>query len=85
MAAGAVGSGTQLRFGCGVFQELFDFPPAPKLDIFGRLDPKKATEAEIRGLAVFFGKGRLAERHQPSYYTDNLIHNCGWNAFINPR
>ncbi|HZU38656.1 MAG TPA: hypothetical protein VFA18_22205, partial [Gemmataceae bacterium] len=33
------------------FQELLDFPPAPKLDVLGRLDPKKATEAERRGEA----------------------------------
>jgi hypothetical protein len=34
-----------------------DFPPAPKLDIFGKLDPAKATAAELRGQNVFFGKG----------------------------
>src|SRR6266542_6357187 len=31
------------------FQELLDFPPAPKLNVFGKLDPKKATESEKRG------------------------------------
>jgi cytochrome c peroxidase len=40
------------------FQELLDFPPAPKLDVYGKLDPKKATPAELSGQAVFFGKGR---------------------------
>ena len=25
-------------------QDLMDFPPAPKLNILGKLDPKKATE-----------------------------------------
>ncbi|HVH80131.1 MAG TPA: hypothetical protein VM782_12120, partial [Stellaceae bacterium] len=39
------------------FQEMLDFPPAPKLNVFGHLDPSKATEAEQRGEAVFFGKG----------------------------
>src|SRR3982074_3375889 len=29
------------------FQELLDFPPAPKLDVFGRLDPTKASQAEL--------------------------------------
>src|SRR5437879_6400242 len=38
------------------FQEILDFPPAPKLDLFGKLDPKKATAAELRGQGVFFGK-----------------------------
>ena len=39
------------------FQELLDFPTAPKLDLLGRLDPSKASEAELRGQAMFFGKG----------------------------
>src|SRR5690606_22878889 len=55
------------------FQELLDFPPAPKLDVFGRLDRSRATEAEIRGEEVFFGKGRCATCHVPPYYTDNLM------------
>src|SRR5437899_3255345 len=42
------------------FQELLDFPPAPKLDLFGKLDPKKATEAELRGQSLFFGKANCA-------------------------
>ena len=41
------------------FQEILDFPPAPKLNVFGTLDPKKATESELRGEKVFFGKGPL--------------------------
>src|SRR5215469_3048177 len=27
------------------FQEMLDFPPAPKLDVFGKLDPAKATQS----------------------------------------
>src|SRR5215208_4998433 len=30
-------------------QELLDFPPAPKLNVYGRLDRRKASEAEARG------------------------------------
>ena len=30
-------------------QNIIDFPPAPKLDPFGRLDPTKATRAGARG------------------------------------
>src|SRR4029434_5100478 len=37
-------------------QELFDFPPAPKLNLYGKLDPAKASQSEIRGEALFFGK-----------------------------
>ena len=45
------------------FQELLDFPPAPKLGIDGKLDPRKASEAELRGQELFFGKGEM--RHLP--------------------
>jgi hypothetical protein len=34
-------------------QELFDFPPAPKLGVDGKLDPAKASDAETRGQALF--------------------------------
>jgi cytochrome c peroxidase len=64
------------------FQELLDFPPAPKLNVFGKLDSKKATEAELRGEAVFNGKGKCAVCHVPPYYTDNLMHNLKTERFF---
>jgi cytochrome c peroxidase len=67
------------------FQALLDFPPAPKLDIFGRLDAQKATPAELRGQAVFFGKGQCATCHVPPYYTDNLMHNLRAERFYKPQ
>ena len=67
------------------FQALLDFPPAPKLDVFGRLDPSKATKAELRGEAVFFGKGTCAVCHTPPYYTDNLMHNLKAERFYEPQ
>jgi hypothetical protein len=36
------------------FQNMLDFPPAPKLDRLGRLDPAKATEKEIQGEKIFW-------------------------------
>jgi cytochrome c peroxidase len=66
------------------FQELLDFPPAPKLDLFGKLDPTKASEAELRGQAIFFGKGQCATCHTPPYYTDNLMHNLKTERFFKP-
>src|SRR3981081_4382244 len=39
-------------------QNMFDFPPAPKLDVIGRLDPKKATESELAGEKLFHGKAK---------------------------
>ena len=67
------------------FQELLDFPPAPKLRWDGKLDPGKATEAERRGQEVFLGKGQCAACHTPPYYTDNLMHNLRAERFYKPR
>ena len=76
--------GSQVHF-MAEFQELLDFPPAPKLGIDGRLDPRKATESEMRGQAVFFGKAKCAECHPAPYYTDNLMHNLKTERFYRPR
>ncbi|MBI5571713.1 MAG: cytochrome B6 [Desulfomonile tiedjei] len=76
--------GSQVHFMAEV-QELFDFPPAPKLDIYGRLDPKKATESEMKGEAIFFGKAKCAVCHPAPYYTDNLMHNLRTERFYKPR
>jgi cytochrome c peroxidase len=67
------------------FQELLDFPPAPKLNIYGKLDPKKASESELGGQEVFFGKAQCAVCHPAPYYTDNLMHNLKTERFFNPR
>ncbi len=76
--------GSQVHF-MAEFQELLDFPPAPKLDLFGKLDPAKASESELHGQAVFFGKGRCAECHPAPYYTDNLMHNLKVERFYKPQ
>jgi cytochrome c peroxidase len=66
------------------FQEMLDFPPAPKLDVFGKLDPTKATPAEMHGQEIFFGKGQCAACHAPPFYTDNLMHNLQAERFYKP-
>jgi len=76
--------GSQVHF-MAELQALLDFPPAPKLDIYGKLDPKKATEAELRGQEVFFGKAQCAVCHPAPYYTDNLMHNLKAERFFKPR
>src|ERR1700716_1826892 len=68
-----------------VFQEELGFPPAPKLDVFGRLDPSKATPAELRGQEIFFGKGRWDACHTAPYYTDNLMHDLKTERFFKPE
>ena len=62
-------------------QNILDFPPAPKLDNFGRLIPEKATEAELRGEELFFGKARCAECHQPPFYLDDKMHDLKLERF----
>ncbi|HXG67943.1 MAG TPA: cytochrome B6 [Blastocatellia bacterium] len=76
--------GSQVHFMAEV-QELFDFPPAPKLRWDGKLDPRRATEAELRGQELFFGKAQCAVCHTPPYYTDNLMHNLRVERFYKPR
>jgi len=76
--------GSQVHF-MAEFQALLDFPPAPKLDIYGKLDPKKATVSELRGQEVFFGKAKCAVCHPAPYYTDNLMHNLRTERFYRPK
>jgi cytochrome c peroxidase len=76
--------GSQVHF-MAEFEELLDFPPAPKLGIDGKLEAGKATDAEARGQALFFGKARCAECHAPPYYTDLTMHNLRTERFFKPR
>ena len=75
---------TQVSF-MAEFQELLDFPPAPKLRIDGKLDPREATESELRGQDLFFGKATCATCHTPPYYTDNLMHTLKTERFFKTR
>src|SRR6266849_3723372 len=75
--------GSQVDF-MADFQEMLDFPPAPKLDVLGKLIPTKATAAEMRGQEIFFGKGQCASCHQPPFYTDNLMHSLQTERFFKP-
>jgi len=76
--------GSQVHF-MAEFQALLDFPPAPKLNIYGKLDPKKATESELRGQELFFNKAQCAVCHPAPYYSDNLMHNLKAERFFKPR
>lgn len=67
------------------FQELLDFPPAPKLNVYGKLNPKKATASEMRGQELFFGKANCSTCHAPPFYTDNMMHNLQVERFFKPQ
>jgi cytochrome c peroxidase len=63
-------------------QNIIDFPPAPKLDPFGRLDPQQATPQELSGERIFMGKGRCAECHVPqTAFMDNNMHDLKVERF----
>src|SRR5207247_9479999 len=73
--------GSQVHF-MAEFQELLDFPPAPKLTILGKLDAKKASQAELRGESLFNGKAQCSVCHPAPYYTDNSMHNLRVERFF---
>lgn len=76
--------GSQVHF-MAEFQELMDFPPAPKLNLIGRLASTKATPAEARGEALFFGKAQCSVCHPGPFYTDNFMHNLKTERFFTPK
>lgn len=63
------------------FQNMLDFPPAPKLNVYGRLDPRKSNDSEKRGEALFFGKAHCSRCHPASYYLDNTMHDLKVERF----
>lgn len=63
-------------------QNIIDFPPAPKLDPLGQLDPKKATRQELAGEKLFRGKARCAECHVPTKgFLDHQMHDLKLERF----
>lgn len=63
------------------FQAMIDFPPAPKLDVTGALNPKLANEPELRGEALFKGKAKCAECHKPPFFLDDKMHDLKLERF----
>ena len=66
-------------------QEILDFPPAPKLNIYGRLDAEKATPEEMRGERLFFGKAQCSTCHSGPIYSDNFMHDLKVERFFKPQ
>jgi len=63
-------------------QNMLDFPPTPKLTVLGRLDPDKATESELRGEKIFFGKGQCGVCHPAPFYLDHQMHDLKLERFL---
>lgn len=72
--------GSQVHF-MSEFMSILDFPPAPKLDIYGELDSTMASPSETRGQALFVGKAQCSRCHPSPYYTDNDMHNLRAERF----
>ncbi len=66
----------------GQMQDMFDFPPAPKLDVMGMLIHAKASESEIRGEKLFFGKAKCSVCHPAPYYIDNQMRDLHLERFL---
>ena len=64
-------------------QNMLDFPPAPKLSpVTGRLDRSKASESEVRGEELFFGKAQCANCHSGPSYLDHQYHDLRLDRFL---
>jgi len=63
-------------------QNMFDFPPAPKLDSTGKLIAAKASPQELKGQELFFGKARCAECHPAPSYLDHQMHDLKLERFF---
>lgn len=63
-------------------QNMLDFPPAPKLNVLGRLSGKDATESELNGERLFFGKAQCSVCHVPPFYLDHQMHDLHLERFI---
>lgn len=63
-------------------QNMLDFPPS-RVDAFGKLNAADATESEIRGQEIFYGKGRCFECHMAPAFLDHLMHDLELERFYN--
>lgn len=69
----------------GDFNSILDFPPAPKLGPLGKLIPEKATEQELFGEQVFFGKGKCIQCHGGPAFVDDYLHDLQVERFYKGR
>ena len=76
--------GSQVDF-MADFQEMLDFPPAPKLDVFGKLDPPRRHRPRCAGRTSSSARANARAATQPPFYTDNLMHNLQTERFFKPE
>ena len=69
----------------GDFNSILDFSPAPKLSPLSKLIPGKATEQELFGEAIFFGKGQCSTCHSGPAFVDDYMHDLQVERFYKGR
>lgn len=67
------------------FQNMIDFPPAPKLTVTGRLDPRLATKQELAGEELFRGKAQCSVCHPGPFFIDQMEHDLRAERFYKGR
>ncbi len=63
------------------FNAILDVPPAPKLDPLMRLIPALASEQELRGEQLFFGKAQCVHCHYGPAFVDDYMHDLKVERF----
>ena len=63
-------------------QNMLDFPPAPKLTVTGRLNRALASESELRGEELFFGKAQCSVCHPGPFFLDDKMHDLHLERFL---
>ncbi|MFY0685637.1 MAG: cytochrome C [Cyclobacteriaceae bacterium] len=69
----------------GDLNAILDFPPAPKLGPLGKLIPSKASELELKGERIFFGKGQCVQCHNGPAFVDDYMHDLQVERFYKGR
>jgi cytochrome c peroxidase len=69
----------------GDFNAMLDFPPAPKLDPMGKLIPSKASEKELMGEALFWGKAKCGNCHYGPAFVDDQMYDLQVERFYKGR
>lgn len=69
----------------GDFNAILDFPPAPKLDPMGRLIVAKATEKELLGEELFWGKAKCGSCHYGPAFVDDQSYDLQVERFYKGR
>ncbi len=79
---GPRGAQKQITNRMGDFNSILDLPPAPKLGPLGRLIASKATQRELRGEALFWGKAQCSQCHYGPSLTDDYMHDLQVERFM---